>query len=154
MKSICIYHSRDLDGWMSAAIVKKWFLQQPKERENIIIDLDYKENNMQGSHYKDNVLYMKGWDYGDKIPDLSEYDKVIMCDVSFKDKTNTPYKPMLNLITKLNSNFIWIDHHQSTINEIVDYLLANNETEPSGYRTKKGQKEAACELTWQYFFHN
>ncbi len=28
MKTICIYHSRDLDGWMSVVIVKKWWLEQ------------------------------------------------------------------------------------------------------------------------------
>lgn len=25
-RTICIYHSIDLDGWMSAAIVKMWFI--------------------------------------------------------------------------------------------------------------------------------
>lgn len=25
MKTVCIYHSIDLDGWMSAAIVKHWW---------------------------------------------------------------------------------------------------------------------------------
>lgn len=28
MKTVCVYHSIDLDGWMSAAIVKHWFNQQ------------------------------------------------------------------------------------------------------------------------------
>ena len=33
MKTICIYHSRDLDGWMSAAIVKKWFEDNNKRQD-------------------------------------------------------------------------------------------------------------------------
>lgn len=55
MKTICIYHSRDLDGWMSGAIVK---MKYPE------VDL-------------------LGWDYGFPIPSLKGYDKIIMCDVSF-----------------------------------------------------------------------
>lgn len=32
MKTVCVYHSIDLDGWMSAAIVKHWFsLNYPNE---------------------------------------------------------------------------------------------------------------------------
>jgi oligoribonuclease NrnB/cAMP/cGMP phosphodiesterase (DHH superfamily) len=52
---ICIYHSRDLDGWMSAAIVK----------------LKYPD------------VELIGWDYGVPIPDLSRHDQIVMCDVSF-----------------------------------------------------------------------
>ncbi len=55
---ICIYHSRDLDGWMSAAIVK----------------LVYPE------------IKLIGWDYGEPIPDLS-FKEVIMVDVSFPKET-------------------------------------------------------------------
>lgn len=50
---ICIYHSRDLDGWMSAAIVK---LKYPK------VDLI-------------------GWDYGQLVPDLA-FKEVILVDVT------------------------------------------------------------------------
>lgn len=51
---ICIYHNRDLDGWMSAAIVKLW-------------------------HPNTELI---GWDYGMPIPDLS-FKEVIMVDISF-----------------------------------------------------------------------
>lgn len=33
MKTVCIYHSIDPDGWMSAAIVKHWFETIDKEQE-------------------------------------------------------------------------------------------------------------------------
>jgi len=55
---ICIYHSRDLDGWMSAAIVK---LKYPDVK-------------------------LMGWDFGDPLPDWEKQldgHKVIMVDVSF-----------------------------------------------------------------------
>jgi len=52
---ICIYHSRDLDGWMSAAIVK----------------LKYPD------------IKLIGWDYGDSIPEISKGERIIMVDISF-----------------------------------------------------------------------
>ena len=54
---ICIYHSRDLDGWCSAAIVQKKF---------------------PGTH-------LIGWDYGKPIPfdKLIPGEPVIMVDISF-----------------------------------------------------------------------
>jgi oligoribonuclease NrnB/cAMP/cGMP phosphodiesterase (DHH superfamily) len=50
---ICIYHSRDLDGWMSAAIVK---LKYPNVK-------------------------LKGYDYGDVLIDFAD-DEVILVDIS------------------------------------------------------------------------
>jgi len=134
MKTICIYHSRDLDGWMSAAIVKKWFLETlPKEIEGIILD---KDNDQEPK--TNNFLFMLGWDYGDEIPDLSSYEKVIMADVAF------PKEKMLNLSKRLAAKFIWIDHHISAINDSKAIYDGN-----FGLRDTKF---AACELTWKYFF--
>jgi hypothetical protein len=47
---ICIYHSRDLDGWMSAAIVK---LRHPE-------------------------VVLIGWDYGQPVPDLIDQTSLII----------------------------------------------------------------------------
>ena len=55
MKTICIYHSRDLDGWMSGAIVKMKFPD----------------------------VELIGWDYGNAIPDINEDSHVVMADISF-----------------------------------------------------------------------
>lgn len=63
---ICIYHSRDLDGWMSAAIVKL--------------------------KYPDTELL--GWDYGQPLPsweDVIDGHKVVMVDVSFPPETMMLY---------------------------------------------------------------
>lgn len=56
-KAVCFYHSRDLDGWASAAIVQK---AHP--------------------HVK-----LVGWDYGDPIPqqDIDEADNIIIVDICF-----------------------------------------------------------------------
>lgn len=55
MKRICIYHSADLDGHCSGAIVKK--------------------------RYPD--VELVGWDYGQPIPDVGGFDEVILVDISF-----------------------------------------------------------------------
>ena len=77
MKTVCIYYSIDLDGFMSAAIVKHWFNQQevPTNKPGVFNTLDF-----------------LGYNYGQPIPDLSEYDKVIMCDVSFPKDEMTKLK--------------------------------------------------------------
>ncbi len=102
---ICIYHSRDLDGWMSAAIVK---LKYPDVK-------------------------LIGWDYGQPIPSIVDTEIIIMVDISFPKDIMNQYDG-----TKL----IWIDHHISAIKENLN-LRANG---------VRGDKFAACELTWQFFF--
>lgn len=132
-KIICIYHSRDLDGWMSAAIVKKWYLEtygQNARVQNLIYHRELVESNT--------ILELKGWDYGDDIPNLEIYNKVIMCDISF------PSKWMVEKANSDKSNFIWIDHHKSAIEENKWELES-----PDGFRDTDS---AACELTWKYFF--
>ena len=126
MKTVCVYHSIDLDGWMSAAIVKYWF-----EKQLII-------TNSSIDSITDKIDFI-GYNYGQPIPDLSEYDKVIMCDISF------PIEEMENLRQHLQDNFIWIDHHISAIK-------AADERTNNYYDGIRDTKFAACELTWKYFF--
>ena len=156
MKTVCIYHSIDLDGWMSAAIVKHWFIKNNKnysikdissqkeliEKEKLSIGFAIIDN------YNDDpieFLDFIGYNYGQPIPDLSKYDKVIMCDVSFPE--NEMYKLC---ITK---DFIWNDHHVSALNmyENIRPTLPNDIYYTKGLR---GIQYAACELTWKYFFPN
>ena len=125
MKIAYIYHSADLDGWMSAAIVKHWFIQK-----------------MNNEPINDTIDFI-GYNYGQPIPDLSEYDKVIMCDISL------PKDEMIKLFE--NTDFIWIDHHISAINESKHSSVILSYDDSKGIRDTKF---AACELTWKYFFPN
>jgi uncharacterized protein len=134
-KTVCIYHSIDLDGWMSAAVVKYWFKL---------------ENNDFNTIPDNNSIDFLGWNYGDEIPNLSEYDKVIMCDVSF------PKEEMYKLCEKRSENypdfnFVYIDHHISAINDLQKVIEGSGTYTdyPNGVMDVK---LAACELTWQYFF--
>lgn len=116
MKRIAmVYHSVDFDGMGSAAIFRKYS----------------EENNIEADFI--------GFNYGDEIPDLSKYDKVIMSDISL------PVYIMKELYIRLGSDFIFIDHHISAIKASVEH----------GYDLCEGIRDvnfSGCELTWKYFF--
>lgn len=133
MKTVVVYHSVDLDGWMSAAIVKHWF--ETDKQEIITGQFLYRKDV--------DVIDFIGYNYGQPIPDLSEYDKVIMCDISF------PKDEMLKLRSNLGGNFIWIDHHISAIKDNIP----EDHAKPM-FAGIQDTKFAACELTWKYFFPN
>jgi oligoribonuclease NrnB/cAMP/cGMP phosphodiesterase (DHH superfamily) len=83
---ICIYHSKDLDGYCSGAIVKR----------------KYPDCELIGFDYGDNY-----YDLFNKIP---EGEEVIMIDVSLT------MAGMLNMAARTNEKLTWIDHHISAIN--------------------------------------
>lgn len=132
MSKICtIFHECDLDGWMSAAIVKHWFETDKTEvQPNMFL------------HRKDvDTIDFIGYNYGQPIPDLSEYDKVIMCDISF------PMEKMYNLVSRIGNNLIWIDHHISAIKDFETWNQSYGSQYLEGLRDTRF---AACELTWKY----
>jgi hypothetical protein len=121
----CIYHSRDLDGWMSAAIVMLWY-----EREH---------GSLEG-------LTLIGWDYGDEIPEMVPDVPVIICDVSFSMN-------IMDDLAETNE-LTWIDHHKSAINDYEKYREAIGggqfiQTVVTPQRRHEGLALiGACELTW------
>jgi len=142
MKTICIYHRADLDGLMSAGVVKHWFI---KNYDNPVIT-DESQNQ---SYHGENRLHMLGWHYGDNIPDLSEYGMIIMVDISF------PKEEMYKLFLQFSGKFIWIDHHISAFkdnggdfNNKTFKFGTYNDNLVSGLRDVN---YAACELTWMFF---
>lgn len=97
---------------------------------------------------KINSIEFVGYNYGQPIPDLSEYDKVIMCDISF------PREEMERLYWFNGwDNFIWIDHHISAIND-NDSWRNKDIRNIISILGLLDTKFAACELTWKYFFRN
>lgn len=88
---LCIYHRIDLDGWMSAAIVRM------------------------GIKAGEDELRELGYSYGDDLDALERaiagYDRIFMVDVSL------PVRMMNALQEKLGDDFIWIDHHASAIED-------------------------------------
>jgi oligoribonuclease NrnB/cAMP/cGMP phosphodiesterase (DHH superfamily) len=87
-----IYHSRDLDGWCSGAILQKRY---PEAR-------------------------MIGYDYGEPIP-LTEKDyedDLIMADVSFPAEDMVA---LATEIDSKGKTFTWIDHHLAILKEMTAY---------------------------------
>ena len=148
MKHICIYHSRDLDGWMSAAIVKLWwdncYDNNKNTNGNIFSKADFvveKDKIRRSDVFSigDQLFEFLGWDYGDNIPDLSIFDKIIMCDISF------PPDEMNKLVNVPDDpRFVWIDHHISSI--------SNPDINDNWILGLRDPGFAACELTWKYLF--
>lgn len=87
----CIYHEADLDGVMSAAIVKKYFKGE---------DID-----------------LLPYNYGKEIPDVNKYDKVFVVDVSFGDRTRFLFDEW----KEKGIDVVWIDHHKTAIDDMRDY---------------------------------
>ena len=141
MKIACVYHSIDLDGWMSAAIVKYWF---EKSNDTLPTIQNVGTDNFVVYQFQKSSLTMIGYNYGQPIPDLSGYDQVIMCDISFPKEQMNNLEFVLEYGNPESENFIWIDHHVSAMND-------NSERNFHGLRDAK---YAACELTWKYFFPN
>jgi len=129
-KMYCIYHSRDLDGWMSAAIVKLWY------------------RSVKGT---DEGLELIGWDYGQPIPVLMTDRSVVMVDISF------PIEEMKRIAKNANGELTWIDHHKSAIEEFMRDDLIEEEQWLDCELPKMEMGEpmelvGACELTWRHFF--
>jgi oligoribonuclease NrnB/cAMP/cGMP phosphodiesterase (DHH superfamily) len=117
-KVIIIYHRADYDGLFSGCIAKKFYLE---------------------SGYK---VDLKGYNYGDKIPDFNEilkkYTEICILDVSFD--------PEIMKTLKESGKTYWIDHHIGTIKA----------SEENGYSDMPGErttlKIGAVEVAWNYFF--
>ena len=151
MKIVCVYHSIDLDGWMSAAIVKYWFVSKyGKDHLEYRYDVITKNTECIYKGAFENLkldypsITFIGYNYGQPIPDLSEFDKVIMCDISF------PKDVMRSLFDKLDNNLIWIDHHISAFKELIDEPI-DIEDYSTLFNGLRRTDYAACELTWKYF---
>lgn len=123
-RQYCIYHSPDLDGLMSAAIVKLW----------------YKQNNPDDQECK--YLKIIPHNYGQSLPNIQENVPIIMSDVSVS------VDEILRLSLLSNLQFTYIDHH---ISAIKDFLESDKE-ELKNVKTyfSLDNSKSACELTYEY----
>jgi oligoribonuclease NrnB/cAMP/cGMP phosphodiesterase (DHH superfamily) len=125
----CYFHSADLDGHCSAAIVK----------------MKYPEAELIGINYGQQLDYSK----------ISKDDMVFMVDFSLQPFTEmTKLAAYIGL-----DNLIWIDHHETAIKDANDtkkmtsdgsIIVEFNMICPG----KRLIGKAGCELTWEYLFPN
>jgi oligoribonuclease NrnB/cAMP/cGMP phosphodiesterase (DHH superfamily) len=108
---LIIEHRVDFDGIIGGLIVEKYLDENGKKYKTL------------------------GWNYGDDIPDVSGYDRIILTDICL------PSEFML----ENKDRIIWIDHHETQI----DAASKEGFSDLPGIRLNG---RAACELTWEYFF--
>ena len=127
-RQYCIYHSPDLDGLMSAAIVKLW----------------YKRNNSDDQECK--YLKIIPHNYGQSLPIIQPNVPIIMSDVSVS------IDEMVRLSFLSNQQFTYIDHHFSAIKD----FLESDKEELKNVKThfSLDNSKSACELTYEYFIDN
>lgn len=119
----CFYHSSDLDGHCSGAIVKHKF----------------PEAQMHSINYDQQFPW-------DKVN--TEEDIIIIVDFSLQ-----PFLEMTKLYTEFDDRLIWIDHHISAIEEAKKWKDGEgNETLYDKIPGVRMVGFAGCELTWNYFF--
>jgi oligoribonuclease NrnB/cAMP/cGMP phosphodiesterase (DHH superfamily) len=144
MNILCIYHRKDIDGWMSAAIVKKWVKQHYKN----VVDIDLSKSNVFPKSPNHTYLFFQGYHYGDSLNlDFKYFDKIIVVDVSLNPISMTllsTYKSE-NII----DDFIWIDHHLPKIESLTKLYEESNLEMPRGNRDIK---YSACENLWKTLF--
>lgn len=146
MTPICFYHSADLDGVCSGAIVKHFVPDcelvgydygQPFPWDKVRPGMDAENDPLWAHLYKPEngyVLEVIG-DPPKAAIETLKYERrtVYMADVSL------PPEDMKRLAEV--SNLVWIDHHKSAIESLRGTLIA-------GLRDVKA---AACELVWAWF---
>lgn len=131
----CFYHSSDLDGKCSAAIVKY------KYPNAILYPVDY--YNSIKLEVKDEFRYYIEPLKDNKIRNdciffIDPDDIVIMCDFSFS------LFDLMIFIKNNCKNFIWLDHHHTSINNAI-----KNNFKTDGMLD---ENSSGCSLTWKYFF--
>ena len=123
-KALVIYHRVDIDGWLSAAIIKRYMDNQPE------YEVDY-----------------LGFNYGDDLDPSAiakKYDEVITVDVSIN------IDDMIFLVDRVD--FVYIDHHTMKINEVLRKVDLTNVRTYINTEELPIKKKAACEITWLVFF--
>ena len=118
----CFYHSSDLDGHCSGAIVKYKF----------------PEAQMHSINYGQQFAW-------DKVN--TKEDVIIMVDFSLQ-----PFVEMAKLHTEFDDRLIWIDHHISAIEESKSWKDGDNKSLNDKINGLRMVGLAGCELTWKHFF--
>ncbi len=119
----CFYHSSDLDGHCSGAIVKYKF----------------PEAQMHSINYGQQFAW-------DKVN--TKEDVIIMVDFSLQ-----PFVEMAKLYTEFGDRLIWIDHHISAVEEAKNWKDGeDNKSLNDKINGLRMVGLAGCELTWKHFF--
>lgn len=120
---LCVYHSKDMDGWVSGAVVKHKYP-----------DID-----------------LMGWDYSDPIPDINifePYSEVIFIDVTFP----FDYLLSLSSSVKLTVIDHHITFKKQVDNYVFHLPLNGENSERLPFEFIYDSKLSACEVAFQHYF--
>jgi oligoribonuclease NrnB/cAMP/cGMP phosphodiesterase (DHH superfamily) len=131
---ICIYHSKDLDGICSGAIVQR--------------------------KYPD--AKMIGWDYGEPIPGILDFageEDVIMIDVTFPMDMIKNLVHMVKNLTIIDHHIGFLKDYLAafdpTLKDNAESITSNWTLDTaSGFTYIYEKGIAACEIGWKYLFPN
>lgn len=120
-----IIHHTDPDGWCSAAIARKFFLEMNPNAEITFCTYNYRKGE------KANSMIEK-----------FKNDNVCIVDVSIHAENLNDFSNILKLPKE---NFTWVDHH----------ITSKNWVESSGFKFHGVVSEirSAAYLAWEYFYH-
>lgn len=127
MNIAIIYHDADFDGKLSNEVCRYWLKKL----------------------YPDAQVHSYGWDYGRKVPrvtqtdhsDWHDYDSIYIVDLFVDELMARP---------ELRDKIVWIDHHKSSI-EKWDATPSDAEPNPGQFAGYRIDGVAACRLCWQWF---
>lgn len=134
MKTLLFYHN-DLDGLISAlGFAYNDYIQNNQDKIPTYEDLR-KHYFFYEVHYGMQNIFE--W-FSKTGFDWNRFDRVVVLDFCFKDGI------MLQLLEKYKSNFIWFDHHKSTIEELAHLDI----------KGLKDDTRATATIVWRYFNKN
>ena len=150
-KLYVFYHKADMDGLLSAMIVKRWL--ETSERPSSYISL---RTNMADAHFffSNQVVYVPA-NYGDNFDDvinsMDEHDNCIMLDFVLYNNGQNDNLDITAIAAKISNPVIVIDHHVSQmawLETACKDLLAREKIIIAPYDKKRG----ACKAVWEFFF--
>ena len=127
MKNICFYHKADYDGKSAGALVRMYCEAHNEEIKLIPIS------------YEDKIDYSM----------ITKDTRVFMVDFTACDREAAPEHraaPMFK-IKELAGDFIWIDHHGTSIMDVDNYYIKGIK-----FQGVRNIKFSGTELTWMYLF--
>jgi len=131
MRILCVYDYNTVDGLLSMAIVRDWYLDKHGD-ESVITDLNF-ESKL--NDHKDVLCVLQ---YTGKFPDEYQpqsYDQIILCGINPDDEY---IRKMLEL---KNTRLVWLTNK---VNKDSDtWLIAG---------TRDNKFPINSQLTWKYFF--
>lgn len=126
---LCVYHSKDLDGWFSGAVVK----------------------------HKYHNIDLMGWDYSDPIPEMDifePYSEVIFIDVTlpFNYLLSLSSRVKLTVIDHHITFKNQVDDYVTSDRSHDGEFLKVNSIKPLPFEFIYDSKLSACEIGFQHYF--